>query len=161
MIQYHLNSSRGLLMSIFNFLMDKFEKVTHKSNFILILLAIAIAIPMKFFMKKRYAQYFSDRSALVQKELGPPKYRVNMEVNILTENMVNETFIIKEVYINHADKFYIYDLEDIKDGTAYSLVPEKFLCPLIPHAFAVNNVSFDSMMSSLTLVKKTHHDIAW
>lgn len=149
-------------MNIFNFLMRTFhEKVTGNSAFPLIILAAIVTGSMSFFMSKRYKKYFEDRSQQVQKELGPPKYKMRMKVNVFTESMIDETFVITGVYINHGDKFYMYDLEDVTDGTEYSKVPEKFLCPLAPEALAVNNVSFSELMAKLTAVKKTHHDIAW
>lgn len=147
---------------IFNFLMDTFfEKVTDKSNFILLLISMLFTSVMKVCMPKRYKQYFSDKHAKVRAELGPAKYYTDMDVNVLTKSMINETFIIKEVYLNYMEKTYLYNIEDVSDGTLYKLVPEKFLCPINPHGLAVNNVSFHSLMESLTADKKERHDIAW
>lgn len=149
-------------MNIFNFLMRTFhDGVDEKSNFLLILLAAAITLPMEWLMPKRYQQYFDDKNKRIVDEIGPPKFRVDMEVNVLTRSMVDERFLIKVAYINNAQKIYVYDLEDIKDGTEYPNVPEKFLCPLKPHALATNTVSFSELMSNLTAEKKEHHDIAW
>lgn len=149
-------------MNIFNFLMRTFhDGVDEKSNFLLILLAAAITLPMEWLMPKRYQQYFDDKNKRIVDEIGPPKFRVDMEVNVLTRSMVDERFLIKVAYINNAQKIYVYDLEDIKDGTEYPNVPEKFLCPLKPHALATNTVSFSELMNNLTAGKKEHHDIAW
>jgi hypothetical protein len=150
-------------MGIFNFLMRKlYDEVDDlKANFLFMLFAAAVTCTMKLLMPKRFKQYFDDKNKRVKAEIGPPKFRVDMEVNVLTRSMVDERFIIKVAYLNNAQKIYVYDLEDIKDGTEYANVPEKFLCPLKPHALASNNVSFSELMNTLTDGKKAHHDIAW
>lgn len=149
-------------MSIFNFLMRKLhDGVDEKANILLILFAAAVTVPMQWMMPKRYAQYFYDKNRRVEAEIGPPKFRTKMEVNVLTRSMVNEEFIITAAYLNNAQKIYMYNLEDVKDGTQYEMVPEKFLCPLKPDALASNNVSFSDFMNTLNEGKKTHHDIAW
>jgi hypothetical protein len=149
-------------MSIFNFLMRKLhDGVDEKANILLILFAAAVTVPMQWMMPKRYAQYFYDKNRRVEAEIGPPKFRAKMEVNVLTRSLVDESFIIKATYLNNAQKIYMYNLEDVKDGTQYDMVPEKFLCPLKPDALASNNVSFSDFMETLNEGKKTHHDIAW
>lgn len=149
-------------MSIFNFLMRKLhDGVDAKSNFLLILLAAAVTVPMQWFMPKRYQQYFDEKNKRVRAEIGPPKFLVDMEVTVLTRSLVDECFVIKTAYINNAQKIYMYDLEDVKDGVEYKTVPEKFLCPLNPSALSTNNVSFSDLMNSLNEGKKQRHDIAW
>lgn len=149
-------------MSIFNFLMRKLhDGVDAKSNFLLILLAAAVTVPMQWLMPKRYQQYFDEKNKRVRAEIGPPKFLVDMEVTVLTRSLVDECFVIKTAYINNAQKIYMYDLEDVKDGVEYKTVPEKFLCPLNPSALSTNNVSFSDLMNSLNEGKKQRHDIAW
>jgi hypothetical protein len=149
-------------MNIFNFLMRNLhDKVTDKSNFGLILLAIFIVMPMQYFMPKRSAKYFKDKSDRIQALIGQPKYRVNMDVNVLTKSMVDETFVIENIYLDNVAEMYVYNLKDKKDGTVYENVPESFLCPLRPKAFATNNVSFQSLMETLTEEKKERHDVSW
>lgn len=149
-------------MNIFNFLMRNLhDKVTDKSNFGLILLAIFIVMPMQYFMPKRSAKYFKDKSDRIQALIGQPKYRVNMDVNVLTKSMVDENFVIENIYLDNVAEMYVYNLKDKKDGTVYENVPESFLCPLLPKAFATNNVSFQSLMETLTEEKKERHDVSW
>lgn len=149
-------------MSIFNFLMRKLhDGVDAKSNFLLILLAASVTVPMQWLMPKRYQQYFDEKNKRVRAEIGPPKFLVDMEVTVLTRSLVDECFVIKTAYINNAQKIYMYDLEDVKDGVEYKTVPEKFLCPLNPSALSTNNVSFSDLMNSLNEGKKQRHDIAW
>ena len=149
-------------MNIFNFLMRNLhDKVTDKSNFGLILLAIFIVMPMQYFMPKRSAKYFKDKSDRIQALIGQPKYRVNMDVNVLTKSMVDETFVIENIYLDNVAEMYVYNLKDKKDGTVYENVPESFLCPLRPKAFSTNNVSFQSLMETLTEEKKERHDVSW
>lgn len=137
------------------------DKVTEKSNFGLILLAIFIIMPMQYLMPKRSAKYFKDKNDRIQALIGAPKFRVNMDVNVLTKSMVDETFVIENIYLDNVEEIYVYNLKDKKDGTVYDSVPESFLCPIVPKAFATNNVSFNNLMKSLNEIKKERHDIAW
>ena len=149
-------------MNIFNLLMNKFhDDADRKESFLFIIIALTITIPMKYLMPKRFNQYFDDKNKRVLSEIGPPKFSVDMEVNVLTSSMVDESFIIKTAYLDNSQKIYVYDLEDAKDGTEYSNVPEKFLYPMNPHALATNNVSFSDFMDTLNEGKKKHHDIGW
>lgn len=149
-------------MSIFNFLIRNLhEKVTDKSNLGLILLAMFIIMPMQYFMPKRFEKYFKEKNDRVQALIGDPKYRVNMDVNVLTKSMIDETFVIENIYLDNVEEIYVYNLKDKKDGTVYENVPESFLCPLCPKSFATNDVSFHTLMDTLTAEKKERHDIAW
>lgn len=149
-------------MTIFKFLMLKLhDNVTEKSNFGMILLSGSFIFFLKVFMRKRYDKYFEEKNASVKAEIGPPKYRVDMKVTVLTRSMVDEQFVIKTTYLDNSNKIYLYDLEDMVDGTKYDMVPEKFLCPMNPQRLAGNNVSFDDFMVTLTAGKKSHHDVAW
>ncbi len=84
-----------------------------------------------------------------------------MDVSVVAKSMVDETFVIENIYLDNVAEMYVYNLKDKKDGTVYENVPESFLCPLRPKAFATNNVSFQSLMETLTEEKKERHDVSW
>jgi len=147
-------------MSIFNFLMKRVYEPSIDTNSVLfIIFAGCIMFPIKFFMKNRWDSYFEEKRASVKAELGPPKYRINSEVNVLTRHLVTESFLIICIYLDSYKKTYVYDLKDVADDTIYESVPEHHLCPLVPQRFAVNKTSFTDLMLSLSSGHRDRHDM--
>lgn len=147
-------------MSIFNFLMKKvYEPSIGTENVFYILVAASITLPIRYFMRKRWDTYFEEKREAVKAELGPAKYRINSEVNVLTRHLVTERFLITCIYLDSYKKRYVYDLKDVADDTVYESVPENHLCPLVPQRFAINNTSFSDLMLSLSSGHKDRHDM--
>lgn len=147
-------------MSIFNFLMKKvYEPSIGTENVFYILVAASIMLPMRYFMRKRWETYFEEKWEAIKAELGPPKYRVNSEVNVLTRHLVTEQFLVTCVYLDSYKKTYVYDLKDVVDDTIYESVAEHHLCPLVPQRFATNKTSFTDLMLSLSSGRKDRYDM--